>query len=141
MAFDLAQEVTVTGVLPGGGTDEVIIRVASVVPFLIMKGIALDERLKEKDAWDIYFCVLHYPGGMDALSEEFRPHLGHGLIREGLDKIKKHFSSLDHIGPKFVADFEEVADKDERARIMRDAYERIQALLKNLAISPPSAPL
>jgi hypothetical protein len=37
-----------------------------------------------------------------------------------VDVLIKHFSSLDHIGPKFVADFEEVEDPDERARIMRD---------------------
>lgn len=133
LAFDLAQEVTVTGELPGGGLDTVNIRIASVVPFLVMKGMALDERLKEKDAWDIYFCVLHYPGGIAALAEAFRPHLENGLIREGIEKIRKHFSSLNHIGPKFVADFEEVDDAEERARIMRDAYERVQALLERLA--------
>ena len=132
LAFDLAQEVTVTGNLPGGGLDTVSVRVASVVPFLVMKGVALDERMKEKDAWDIYFCVLHYPGGIAALAEAFRPHLENGLIREGIEKIGKHFSSLNHIGPKFVADFEEVEDTEERARIMRDAYERIQALLGRL---------
>jgi hypothetical protein len=133
LAFDMVQEVTVVGDLPGGGVDTVSVRVASVVPFLIMKGMALDERLKEKDAWDIYFCLLHYPGGIAALAEAFRPHLEHGLIREGIEKIRKHFSSLNHIGPKFVADFEEVEDTEERALIMRDAYERVKALLERLA--------
>jgi len=132
LAFDMAQEVTVAGNLPGEGLDTVNIRVASVVPFLIMKGMALDERLKEKDAWDIYFCLLHYPGGIVSLAEAFRPHLEHGLIREGIEKIRKHFSSLNHIGPKFVADFEEVEDAEERSRIMRDAYERVQALLDSM---------
>jgi hypothetical protein len=133
LAFELAQEVTITGEIPSGGCDTVNIRVASVVPFLIMKGMALDERLKEKDAWDIYFCLLHYPGGIVALAEVFKPHLAHGLIREGLEKIGKHFSSVNHIGPKFVADFEEVEDNEERARIVRDAYERVQALLERLS--------
>ena len=55
-----------------------------------MKGMALDDRLKEKDAWDIYYCLLAYPGGIDALVEEFQPHLSHGLVREGLTKIAKH---------------------------------------------------
>lgn len=36
------------------------------------------------------------------------------------------------MGPKFVADFEEVDDTEERDRIMRDAYERVQALLEML---------
>jgi len=132
LAFDQAQEIMITGDLPGGGLDTVSVRVASVVPFLIMKGMALDDRLKEKDAWDIYFCLLHYPGGIAALTEAFRPHLEHGMIREGIEKIRKHFSSLNHIGPKFVADFEEVGGTEERARIMRDAYERVQTLLESL---------
>ena len=45
LAFDMAQEVTVEGNLPGGQLDTVNIRVVSVVPFLIMKGMALDDRL------------------------------------------------------------------------------------------------
>jgi len=32
-----------------------------------MKGMALDDRLKEKDAWDIYYCIQNYPGGLDHL--------------------------------------------------------------------------
>ena len=36
-----------------------------------MKGMALDERLKEKDAWDIYYCFQNYPGGLDNLIREF----------------------------------------------------------------------
>jgi hypothetical protein len=35
---------------------------------------------------------------------------------------------LNHIGPKFVVDFKEVVEPEERAHIMRDAYERVQAL-------------
>ena len=68
LAFDLFVEVPLAGELPGGGRDSVTIRVASIVPFFIMKGMALEDRLKEKDAWDIYYCVLNYPGGLDAFS-------------------------------------------------------------------------
>lgn len=47
----------------------------------------------------------------------------------------KHFSSLDAIGPKFVADFEEADDPEARARIIHDAFERINALLKGLEVT------
>jgi hypothetical protein len=53
--------------ISSGGMDRVTIRVASIVPFFVMKGMALDELLKEKDAWDIYYCTLAYPGGIEAL--------------------------------------------------------------------------
>lgn len=134
LAFEMYREVNIKGELPGGGKDSVTIRVASLVPFLVMKGMALDERLKEKDAWDIYYCMLNYPGGIDALAEEFRPHILHGLVREGLKKIAKHFASENNLGPKFVVDFEEVDDPEEKERIKRDAYERVNAFLKKLGI-------
>jgi len=134
IAFDMAEEVSITGEIPGGGQDRVTVRVASIVPFIIMKGMALDDRLKEKDAWDIYFCIRSYPGGVDTLAEEFRPHLSHGLIQEGLAKIEKHFAGITSIGPRFVADFEMPEDAEDRERIIRDAFERITALLEKLRV-------
>jgi len=135
LAFEMVSEVSVVGEIPGGGLDSVTIRVASIVPFIVMKGMALDERLKEKDAWDIYYCLIAYPGGIDALAEKFRPHLSHGLVQEGLTKIAKHFFSLKALGPKFVADFEEADDPEEVERITRDAFERINAFLNRLGLA------
>jgi len=134
LAFDMVVEVPVEGELPGGGRDSVTIRVASAVPFLIMKGMALEDRLKEKDSWDIYYSLINYPGGLDALVEVFRPYLKHGLVREGLEKIAKKFASEKDVGPKFVADFEEIIDPEEREIRQRDAYERVNYLLTKLGI-------
>lgn len=50
LAFELYVETLITGDLPTGGRDEVQVRVSSVVAFLVMKGMALYDRLKEKDA-------------------------------------------------------------------------------------------
>lgn len=135
LAFRMSTEVTVQGVLPGGGEDSATIRVASIVPFMVMKGMAMHDRLKEKDAWDIYFCVTNYPGGLDALVEEFRPHLDHGLVREGLEKIASKFASEKLIGPKHVADFEELDDPEAREIRQRDAYEKVNYLLEKLGIA------
>lgn len=134
LAFDMAIEVRIEGELPNGAKDSVTVRVASIVPFLVMKGMALEDRLKEKDAWDIWYCLRNYPGGTDALADEFEPHLAHGLVREGLDKIARAFSSEGAWGPKAVADFEEVEDPEERQRIERDTFERVNALLGKLKV-------
>lgn len=84
------REILIEGTLPDGGHDAVSIRVASIVPFFVMKGMALHDRLKEKDA------------------------------------------SADHVGPKFVADFEEITDAAEREFIQRDAFERVRYLIEKL---------
>jgi hypothetical protein len=135
LAFNDPIEVTVEGELPGGGKDSVRIRVASAVSFLVMKGMALDERMKEKDAYDIYYCVQNFPGGLDALVDELKTHAGHALVREGLGKIAKRFASETHVGPKSVADFEEITDVEEREMIQRDAYERVNYILEKLGIA------
>ncbi len=134
LAFENYTEMKLEGMLPGGGLDAVTIRIAGIVAFIIMKGMAMADRMKEKDAWDIYFCVSYYPGGLDALAEAFRSHLSNGLVQEGLRKIKEKFTSPSHVGPKWVADFDALADKDARAIRQRDAFERVNKLLEMLGI-------
>lgn len=60
------------------------------------------------------------------------PHLRSGLVREGLEKIARHFSSVANVGPTHVARFEEVFDEEEEERLRRDACERINYLLERL---------
>jgi hypothetical protein len=132
LAFDLSKEITVTGALPDGGQDSVRVRIASIVPFLVMKANALADRMKEKDAWDIYYCLMNFPGGVRAIAEEFQPHRTNGLVREAMAKLREKFASPGHVGPKFVADFEEVADSEERARLQRDAFEQVNYLVNQM---------
>ncbi|MDY6953132.1 MAG: nucleotidyl transferase AbiEii/AbiGii toxin family protein [Thermodesulfobacteriota bacterium] len=134
LAFQDPVAVLVEGELPGGARDSVKVQVASMVAFLVMKAMALDDRMKEKDAWDIYYCLQNYPGGLDSLVKAFRPHVEDGLVREGLQKMAKHFASERAVGPKFVADFEELAAGEDREIRERDAYERMAYLLKGLGI-------
>ena len=110
--------------------------VASIVPFLVMKGMAMYDRLKPKDAWDVYFCMKNHPGGLGALTLEFEPHVSHALVREGLGKIAGKFASPDHIGPRHVADFDEIEDPDDRAIRQRDAHEVVAELIRRLGIDP-----
>lgn len=134
LAFNNPIELTIEGYLPGGAKDSVSIKVASMVSFLIMKAIVLDERLKEKDAYDIYYCLKQYSDKLDDLVEEFKPHVENKLIQEGLVKLAKNFKTVEHIGPKFVSAFEEITDEEDRLIVERDAFERVNYLLQKLGI-------
>jgi hypothetical protein len=134
LAVSLSTETTMSGTLPGGGKDTATLRVASIVPFLVMKAMALAGRLMEKDAWDIYYCIRYYPGGINKLVKEFQPHLENGLVQEALVIIAEKFASHEHVGPKHVADFDDIRDSEERAQVQRDAFERVNALLSGLEI-------
>lgn len=57
LAIRLAQDFKLTGNMPGGGTNTVTISVCSIPAFLAMKGFALENRLKQKDAYDIYYAI------------------------------------------------------------------------------------
>jgi hypothetical protein len=128
-------EMVVAGTLPDGGDNEVRVRVAVISAFIVMKGFALDDRKKEKDAYDIYFCLANYPGGIDALVKEFQPLMDNGLVRESLGKICGKFRTIDSIGPVWAAQVVQAAGGDyEFAR--RDAFERATALLDALGIEP-----
>ena len=132
-----AIEIELRGELPGGGIDSAIIKVASVVPFVVMKSMALGDRLKEKDAWDIYFVLRNYPSGPDAIVKEFEPYSDHGLVKEGLKILCGKFESEKHAGPKMVADFAEIEDQEERERIQRDSFEHVNFLLEKLGVLKP----
>jgi len=135
LAFDSTVTVTIEGALPDGGRDRESFKVAGIVPFLVMKGMVMNERMKEKDAYDIYYCVEHFPGGVESLALEFNSFRKNKLVLEGLGKIRSKFASVEHIGPRWVADFLEVTEKEDRNIIVRRAYEKINELLDLLCIS------
>jgi hypothetical protein len=85
-------------------------------------------------SYDIYYCLKQYSDKLDDLAAQFRPHLENGLIQEGLAKLSKNFASVAHTGPKFVAAFEEIMDAEDRAQMERDAFERVDYLLRELNI-------
>jgi hypothetical protein len=135
LVFDSPLKVKIKGILPNGATNEVTINIPSVGPFLVTKGMALWDRLKEKDAFDVYFCCRYFPGGIEALVEAIRPILGHKLAIEGLGKIKTKFSELTAIGPVGVVDFLEIDEQDEKARIQREAFEFVNRVMDTLKIN------
>lgn len=135
LAFDTTVTVTLEGELPDGGQDRVTFKVAGIVPFLVMKGMAMYDRMKEKDAYDIYYCVEHFPGGTDKLAAEFTAFLKNKLVLEGLGKIRGKFASVEHVGPAWVADFFEITEREDREIVMRRAYEKVKELLDILGIS------
>lgn len=136
LAFANPHTVTIEGELPGGGRLSVTCRVAAIVPWLVMKGMALADRLKEKDAYDISYAVHVYPGGPARLAEEFRAHLEHALVREGLGKIRSKFRTPEDARPHWVADFLAEVDPETRAILQRRVYEEVTAWLDPLGVGP-----
>ena len=128
-AFEFpSQKISVEAERPDGAIDVANVSVVAVVPYLIMKTAAMG-RGKAKDAYDIYFIIKHYIGGVRELAKEFEPVRDKNIVIEAKDKLAGKFASENHAGPKDVADFMDLEDDESIEITKRDAYEQVQALL------------
>jgi len=102
LAMRFYQLVAVAGPMPDGGTNRVEIAVCSIPALLAMKGHALAGRYKQKNTYDIDYCVRNYPDGIDALARECRPLLGHASGETGFRYIGEKFDTFEGYGPTCV---------------------------------------
>ncbi|MBI1830511.1 MAG: nucleotidyl transferase AbiEii/AbiGii toxin family protein [Planctomycetes bacterium] len=128
LALDHAVSITVTGVLPDRSVNEVNMRVANVAAFLCMKAHALNERKREKDAYDIYFCLRAADGGSKALAENLRPLLGQVLVDDAMQVLRSKFAAIDRVGPQWAAQVASEQGEDFE-QVARDAFERMYTFL------------
>ena len=111
-----------------GALDSGHVNVISVVPYLVMKTMALG-RGKPKDAYDIYCTIDNYPGGVKTLSDEFIPYANKELVRKMKEKLDEKFASPEHAGPSDIVAFLDVNDEEEKERIKQDAYQKVHFLV------------
>ncbi len=123
-----SQKIHLEAKRPDGALDVANVSVIAVVPYLIMKTVAMG-RGKAKDAYDIYFLIRHYRGGVKELAKEFQSNADNKLVQEMKEKLVGKFASPEHAGPKDIVDFLELTNEDEIEMIKRDSYEQIQALV------------
>lgn len=137
LATRFYQMVAVSGPMPAGGTNRVEIAVCSIPALLAMKGHALAGRYKQKDAYDIYYCVRNYPGGIEALAEECRPLLAHASGERGYRFIADKFDAFDGYGPtcvrRFVEDTQALGERTPE-QWQQDAFGQVDALMRALAL-------
>ncbi len=116
-----------------GAVDTSHINVISLIPYLVMKTAALG-RGKPKDAYDIYYTINNFPGGVRVLAEEFTPYINKDLIKDMKQKLGEKFASVNHSGPVDVISFMGITDADEKERIKQDAYQKVMHLVNRLDI-------
>ena len=137
LALRFYQFVAISGRMPGGGTNRVEIAVCSIPALLAMKGHALERRFKQKDAYDIYYCIRNYPGGPEALADACRPLLEHGSGAAGYGYISGKFDTVDGYGPtcvrRFVEDTAVLGDRSPE-QWQQDAFGQVDAWLQALGL-------
>ncbi|URI06030.1 nucleotidyl transferase AbiEii/AbiGii toxin family protein [Aquincola tertiaricarbonis] len=135
LALRFHEYVAISGTMPNGGINQVEIAVCSIPALLAMKGHALQGRYKQKDAYDIYFCVRNYPDGIEALASACRPLLQHAEAVAGYRFIADKFATPDGFGPTCVRRFvEETRVLGDRTpdQWQQDAFGQVDAWLRSL---------
>lgn len=128
LAFDHPELLVIPGQKPGQGLAGRI-RVASVAGFLVMKAHAMLGRDKPKDAYDICYCLQHYPGGVGKLAGIWRAKRGLRSVDEAILILREKFSAVRTVGPLQVAEFYGSPGREEREIQARRAYELVQKFL------------
>lgn len=137
LATQFFRMVAVRGTMPMGGTNLVEIAVCSIPALLAMKGHALNGRYKQKDAYDIYYCIRNYPTGIEALAEDSRPLLEHASGAKGYGFINDKFDALEGYGPtcvrKFVEESRLLGDRTAE-QWQQDAFGQVDGWVRALGL-------
>ncbi len=137
LALRFYEMVQIDGPIPEGGVNSVRIAVASIPALLAMKGFALDGRYKQKDAYDIYYCVRNFPGGPEALAEACRPMLEYEDSVVGYKHIDAKFKTVDSFGPTSVRRFVQgtsILEERTLDQWQQDAFGQVDVWLRALDI-------
>jgi hypothetical protein len=97
----------------------------NLLPFLVLKAFAIDERDKTKDSYDVVWILSAYKDGPRSAVEDIAksPVLGHPDVAAAMERLRSHFQTPEHRGPSQYANFElTVGDEDERSRLRRYAH-------------------
>jgi hypothetical protein len=138
LALRFYEMVALDGQMPAGGRNRVEVAIASIPALLAMKGYAIQKRHKQKDAYDIYYCVRNYLGGPEALAKDCKPLLDLPEGKQGYQHIAGKFDREDAYGPTSVRNF---VDKTERLegrtadQWQTDAFGQVQAWLKAMGLA------
>jgi hypothetical protein len=91
----------ISGTLPDGRPNRVSVRVATPAALIVLKGLAMGERDKPKDAYDIDYLFRH--AGVDEIAGGIAEFTQVEPVRIALGVIDAKFASVDAIGPTSVA--------------------------------------
>lgn len=130
--------------LDGGGQSVVMLRVANVLPYTVLKIFAFQDRHNNKDAYDLVFTLLNQAAGPASAgaAAAASPVAGHPQASEALTLLGERFADIAQDGPAAYAAFLEAPDdQDDRIRLQREAVATIRAFLDGFRATRTERPL
>ncbi|MGA9774751.1 MAG: hypothetical protein WBU92_02405 [Candidatus Dormiibacterota bacterium] len=126
--------------LDGGGLSRVAVRVCGLLPYVVLKILAFQDRHENKDAYDLVFCLLNFGEGPAAAGAAARrsPVASHSQVADALGLLGGRFADPNRDGPAAYATFLAPPDDAESAaRLRREAAVVVSAFLHALGVGSP----
>lgn len=133
VARDFIEANAVQPRLDDGGISTVTIRVAGLLPYVVLKILAFQDRHGNKDAYDLVYTLMNYPDGgpkgagraaAGSMVREDR------LVSDALVLLGERFAGPSHDGPSAYSSFlADVDDIDGRARLRNEAVAAVEQFL------------
>lgn len=112
-----------------GASNTVLLRVASIADFLVMKAHAINGRDKPKDTYDLCYCLEWFPSGMAHLAQDWKNRLDEKNIARAVEILREKFDGVGAFGPQQLVEFHNAHDSETQAMQARRAYELVQKFL------------
>lgn|GEM_PF-1837941 len=119
--------------IPTDAAEPVFITVPKPHIAIVLKGLALGHRDNPKDAYDLYFLLRNYPGGIEKAVADLRGLLHHPVVIPSIRYINDAFSE---INSKQITDVtDQIAPQlgtgaEKRESVKNDIYYRVQKFLE-----------
>jgi hypothetical protein len=117
-----------------GIQQSVKVKVTGLLPFLVLKAFALDERDKAKDSYDIVWTLDAFGEGPRSAAAEVAksPVIGHPDVVAAMAHLRNHFQSTTHRGPSQYAIFQllDPNDSESRERLRMHAHGTVSEFFK-----------
>lgn len=131
LAFEASETITVDGSMPDGTVNQVTARWVAPEAYILIKAIAMDERIKDKDAYDIAFVLNHYKPSLVELAKKVHGISQAGIGKEALELLRAKFRTFDSIGPVWAGRAASTAGEDT-VQFQRAAREDAAELSRQL---------
>ncbi len=131
LAFESSEAITIEGKMPDGSVNQVTARLVAPEAYILIKAIALDERTKDKDAYDIAFVLNHYKPSLADLAKKVHAISKAGIGKEAIELLRAKFRTFDSVGPVWAGRAATTAGED-RDMFQRAAYEDAADLFRSL---------
>jgi hypothetical protein len=129
VAFNAPVEMQIPGQNVRGAKNTVLLRVASLADFAVMKAHAIAGRDKPKDVYDLCYVLGEFPHGLKELAADWENRLDNKDVATAVEILREKFASVDDFGPQQLVEFHNPTNAEEGAMHARRAFELVQSLL------------